>query len=124
MDQKLAKRIGRAVRDARAALDFSQADAAEALGISTEFYGRLERGVALPSVPTLVRLAEVLGVSADVLLGLQELGKRRPTATAEQEVRTSDRVLTRRLRRASPSALRLVRLLLGELEKAEGRSRR
>ncbi len=64
-DSKLATTIGKSARTARTALGLSQADVAEKLGLSLEFVGRIERGVALPSVPTLVSLAKVLGVSSD-----------------------------------------------------------
>lgn len=44
---------------------------AELVGLaSEEIYGRIERGVMLPSVPTLHRLALVLEVSTDHLLDL------------------------------------------------------
>lgn len=93
---------------------------ADRLELSPEFYGRLERGVALPSVETLRRLAVELHVSADELLGL------RKTAAKSVPVveRRMDQVLERRLHRASPGAIRLVRVLLGEFERAEGRTRR
>ena len=45
----------KSARAARTALGLSQADVAEKLGLSLEFVGRIERGVALPSVPTLFR---------------------------------------------------------------------
>jgi transcriptional regulator with XRE-family HTH domain len=68
-DSELAKQIGKAARAARDALGLSQADVAERVEISTEFYGRLERGVTLPSVPTLAKVAAVLAVTADTLMG-------------------------------------------------------
>jgi transcriptional regulator with XRE-family HTH domain len=120
MDSSLGKQIGKALRAARKTLGLSQADVAHRLEISPEFYGRLERGVAMPSVDTLRSLAVELRVSTDELLGLRggvprALPKRAPH---------HDQVLERRMARASPTALRLVRVLLGEFEKAEGRSRR
>ena len=121
-DKALAAQIGKAARKARTGLGLSQADAAERVGISTEFFGRLERGVTLPSVPTLVELARALGIGTDVLLGLD---KRPPRPAPAPEPTSKDqRALARRLRRASPSAVRLIGLVLAELEKAEGRSRR
>jgi len=120
MDEQLAKQIGRAARAARSALGWSQADVAHRLELSSEFYGRLERGVTLPSVETLRRLAVELRVSVDELVGL----RRAATKVAPAVERRMDQVLERRLHRASPGALRLVRILLGEFEKAEGRTRR
>jgi DNA-binding XRE family transcriptional regulator len=52
---KLAKHLGKAARTARMRVKLSQADVAERVGISTEVYGRLERGGMLPSVPTLLK---------------------------------------------------------------------
>lgn len=122
MERDLAKRIGRSARAARTSQGLTQADVAERLELSGEFYGRLERGTSMPSVQTLVSLARALQTTPDVLLGFS------PTPTASKKTSPSpsnrDRVLDRRLRRASAGALKLVRLLLGELEKAEGRSRR
>ena len=124
-DGTLATTIGKSARAARAALGLSQADVAERLGLSLEFVGRIERGAALPSVPTLVSLAEVLGVSSDVLLGL---GSERVTHTHRSaptvEQSRIRRLLDRRLNRAAAGSLRLVNLLLAEFENAAKTSRR
>jgi transcriptional regulator with XRE-family HTH domain len=124
MDKELAESIGAASREARKALELTQEDAAERIGVSAEFYARIERGNALPSVPTFARIVMALGVSADTLLGFREdeeseeratpgWGKPEPPSDAP-EIRR----LMRRLRRASPGTLRLVALLLKELERA------
>ena len=124
-DGKLATTIGKSARAARAALGLSQADVAERLGLSLEFVGRIERGVALPSVPTLVSLVQVLGVSSDVLLGL---GSERVThthrSTPPSEQSRTRRLLDRRLNRAPESTLRIVNLLLAEFESSAKTSRR
>lgn len=123
MDKELAESIGAASREARKALELTQEDAAERIGVSAEFYARIERGNALPSVPTFARIAMALGVSADTLLGFKEeedaddrampgWGKPEPPSDTP-EIRR----LMRRLRRASPGTLRLVSLLLKELER-------
>ncbi len=121
MDKKLAESIGAAARQARHALKLTQEDAAERIGVSAEFYARIERGNALPSVPTLAGICAALGVSADLLLGRSDAGRSKdsvpkwtgPPATESPEIRR----LSRRLRRASPATLRLVTLLIKELEK-------
>ena len=41
---------------------------AEKIHVSTNYIGNLERGEKMPSLETLVALADALGVSADVLL--------------------------------------------------------
>jgi transcriptional regulator with XRE-family HTH domain len=125
MDASLARNIGKSARSARTALGLSQADIAERLELSLEFIGRIERGLALPSVPTLVALAGVLGVSADTLLGLgpnsEGRAGRHPAPTESNRTR---RLLDRRLNRAPDSTLRVVNLLLAEFESSSKTSRR
>lgn len=115
MDKELAKRIGLAVRAARTSMGCSQADAAELIGISAEFYARIERGGTLPSVPTLFNMASAMNVSADSLLGLRSGTPRRvfPRAISESP---DVRRLLRRLRRAKPRSLRLLNLIVTALE--------
>jgi transcriptional regulator with XRE-family HTH domain len=121
--ETLATKIGKAARTARAALGLTQADAAEQIGISTEFYARIERGGATPSVPTLAKMAAALETTADRLLGRGE------SSTAAQWARangaTSEepeiRRLVRRLRGAHPRTLRLLNLLAAALEKTTAR---
>ena len=122
---KLAKSIGSAARQARAALELTQEDAAERLGVSVDFYARIERGNSLPSVPTLARMVAVLGISADVLLGRIEFtpGSAPTWSTAASPTDAPEvRRVGRMLRRASPGALRLVAMLLRELDRQTGGS--
>ena len=119
MNKDLAKSIGSAARQARGALELTQEDAAERIEVSVEFYARIERGNSLPSVPTLARIAGVLGVSADALLGRIAFvpgaapGWQVSPPTEAPEIRR----VVRMLRRASPGALRLVAMLLKEIER-------
>lgn len=127
MDKELAESIGNAARTARSSLKLTQEDAAERIGVSAEFYARIERGNALPSVPTLARISTSLGVSADSLLGHspedeqeQELPVQvQPAAPPAPEDGPELRRLARRLRKASPATLRLVALLVKELERTD-----
>jgi transcriptional regulator with XRE-family HTH domain len=126
MDKELAESIGTGARSARTSLKLTQEDAAERIGVSAEFYARIERGNALPSVPTLARISTSLGVSADLLLGhVSEAQEQRAPALAPPAPSESDmerpelRRLLRRLRKASPATLRLVALLVKELEQSE-----
>lgn len=122
MDAKLAAQIGQALQRARKSQKLSQAEVAERLDKSPEFYGRLERGGTLPSIETLADLVRVLGVGADVLLG--NAGAPPAAKVPREELTAKERLVLRRLRRATPRALRLVTLLLGELEKVAGTARR
>jgi transcriptional regulator with XRE-family HTH domain len=121
--RKLARSIGAAARQARTALELTQEDAAERLAVSVDFYARIERGNSLPSVPTLARMVAVLGVSADALLGRIAFD---PGAAAAWSAAASPgdppevRRVSRMLRRASPGGVRLVALLLRELERYSG----
>ena len=126
MDKELAESIGNAARTTRTSLKLTQEDAAERIGVSAEFYARIERGNALPSVPTLARISTSLGVSADSLLGHspedeeeRELpAQLQPPAQASEDGPELHR-LARRLRKASPATLRLVALLVKELERTD-----
>jgi transcriptional regulator with XRE-family HTH domain len=123
MDEKLAKTIGSAARSARLARGLTQEDAADVVGVSPEFYARIERGKTLPSVPTLLRLAASLRVSTDVLLGLDrmpEAARIRLATPPSRPVAPVTRRILRQLARAHPSTVRLVSLLLREV--ARGRS--
>ena len=120
MKKELAKSIGTAARQARTALELTQEDAAERIEVSVEFYARIERGNSLPSVPTLARIAAVLGVSADALLGRTAFVPgvvpgwvQAAPSTEAPEIRR----VVRMLRRATPGALRLVTRLLKEIER-------
>lgn len=68
---KLRSTIGPRLRSARKALGLTQEDAAEMIGISCEFYARMERSNALPSVSTLKRMALALRVTVDYLFGVE-----------------------------------------------------
>ena len=68
-EQRLSQQIGRTVRKYRTNQNWSQARLAEMLDVSVDFLGLLERGKRLPAVPTLARIAGVLGASAGELLG-------------------------------------------------------
>jgi transcriptional regulator with XRE-family HTH domain len=111
MADELAARIGEAARRARKALDLTQADVAERMDISVEFYARIERGHQVPSVPTLANLMRLLGLSFDDVV----LGPRARAAAIRHEPTDvydlgspEQRRLYRRLRDAPPVLLRLL----------------
>ena len=60
--------LGRRLKAKRRAMKLSQAELAKAVQISMSFYGNIERGNRVPSIDTLVALANVLNVSTDYLL--------------------------------------------------------
>lgn len=65
---KLGKRIGTNIADRRKLLDWTQDQLAERVGVDAETISRFERGVNLPSLLTLLGLAEALRLSAGDLL--------------------------------------------------------
>jgi transcriptional regulator with XRE-family HTH domain len=67
-------RLGAAVKTCRARRDLTQEQLAERSGLSYKFIGEIERGGANPTVTTLGRLADALGVSVASLLGDTEPG--------------------------------------------------
>jgi transcriptional regulator with XRE-family HTH domain len=71
METGLAIVIGRAARQARQALGLTHEQVAEKLGVSVEIYARMERGIVCPSLKTFVRLAQVLRVDGNTLLGFE-----------------------------------------------------
>lgn len=115
--------IGRAARQARRARRLTQEDVADRVGVSTQFYGRIERGYALPSVTTLRRMLDVLDLRADDLLGVPGIeATSDDDAPVQAQMETENphlRRLMRYLRRASPVTLHVVNVLLDEIEKAE-----
>ena len=107
-DESLRASIGHAAKAARLRLGLSQWEVAETIGINSEVYGRLERGVMAPSIGTLHRLCLALGISADEAFGLESSGAR---AAALDPVQPQSTLIRRLVRRASVLSARSVRTL-------------
>ena len=60
--------IGSRIKAAREKKKITQEELAELLGMSTTHISVIERGVKPPKLETFIRIANVLGVSADYLL--------------------------------------------------------
>ena len=60
--------IGQNIRKYRLAKNMRQEDLAEKAGLSINYVGAIERGEKLPSLETFIDIANVLDVSADMLL--------------------------------------------------------
>lgn len=69
---KLAKRLGKRIAEWRKRLDWTQEQLAERMRVDAETISRFERGVNLPSLPTLDRMATVLKVNVGDLLSRTE----------------------------------------------------
>ena len=119
--QKLSKALGDAARQARLRAGLTQADVAERIGVATEVYGRLERGLLMPSVPTLRRLCVALHLPADALLAL---GSAHPPPWAESPTSAAEegpqmRRLMRHVRKLSPAQLRALSMVAATLRREE-----
>ena len=119
--------IGVAARKARNRLDLTQADVAEKLGVTREFYARIDRGHNLPSMPTFYAIAVVLEISADEMLGrvvtapaiARSNHPQRPAGKGgAADERRELRLLHRQLRKASSKTLKIVNRLLTQIERA------
>ena len=106
---ELRRHIGAVVRAERETLGWSQERLAEAVGVGAEMLGRYERGAKFPSHLTLVRLAHVLGTSADALLGVVPV-----RAPATREAGAAGEI-ARRIPAMTESQLRAVQLVVREL---------
>ena len=60
--------IGRNIRYYRLEQDLRQEDLAEAIGLTGNYIGMVERGEKIPSLETLVAILNVLHISADMVL--------------------------------------------------------
>jgi transcriptional regulator with XRE-family HTH domain len=118
MSERLSKRlqenIGAGMRAARKAAGLTQEAAAARIGISVEFYARVERGNGLPSVDTLGKIVEQLDASAHGLLDVESLADLVPAI--EDQGPPALRRLHRLLQAAKPEHLAKVNALLDLLE--------
>ena len=68
LEDEISLRTGRAVKQQREAAGFSLRVLAARSGISSSMISDIERGTKSPTVTTVVRLAQALGVSAAALI--------------------------------------------------------
>jgi transcriptional regulator with XRE-family HTH domain len=96
------------------------------IGTSLEFYGRIERGQQLPSVPTLYEICRATGASVDAMFDTQALPQ--PSAGERDLQFASDppelRRIVRNLRLLDAHGLKAVDRLVGSLASAAPRPRR
>ena len=60
--------MGRRIKIKRRFMKRTQKDVADAVCVSPSFYGNIERGLRIPSIDTLVAIANTLRVGTDYLL--------------------------------------------------------
>lgn len=66
--KELNIQIGERCRSARETAGYTQEQLAERIGVSTQFLSDAERGVTGMSVSTIIKLCQILSISADFLL--------------------------------------------------------
>lgn len=66
--KELNIQIGERCRSARETAGYTQEQLAERIGVSTQFLSDAERGVTGMSVNTIIKLCQILSISADYLL--------------------------------------------------------
>jgi transcriptional regulator with XRE-family HTH domain len=116
--RRLSKKLGTVARAARVQAGLTQADVAERIGMAPEVYGRLERGLMLPSVPSLWRLCLTLRIPADHLLGFASESPPRWALTPPPEQDGAEvRRLMRSVRKLKASQLRTVSLMVAALQR-------
>ncbi|HEX5749205.1 MAG TPA: helix-turn-helix domain-containing protein [Archangium sp.] len=117
---QLSKSLGDVARAARERLGLTQAQVARQLGIVPNVYGRIERGHMMPAVPTLRRLALVLGLSADVLLALgrADVAPSLEAPPPEDNLSPELRRTVRMLRGWSPARVKWLNRILRAIENA------
>lgn len=67
-DNELAVKVGRQLARKRADAGLTQEYVAERLSVTLESVSRMERGLTLPNIAKLLKLAEIFGCAADDLL--------------------------------------------------------
>jgi len=66
--------VGRAIRDARQRAEISMRTLATRCGVGQPFLSEVERGMSMPSIATLYKVAEALGVAPSSLLPAGDAG--------------------------------------------------
>ena len=62
--------LGERLRNIREDLDMTQQEVADLIPMNQSNYSKLERNIQQPSLPQLIRLAEIFNVTIDELLGI------------------------------------------------------
>lgn len=111
------KSMGEIISSLRKEKGYTQKELAEKMNVTDKAVSKWERGVACPDVGSLARLAEVLGVSTDVLLNAEHTEKQEnPTA---QKVKKALGIALKAVPLAMGVCV-LVTSLLGELAAEQG----
>lgn len=100
--------FGKRLKEARLALNMTQEDLAEAVGVTKGAIGNYESEVSSPKEPILIELMKVLGVDANYLY--QDYMK------SDQVLTSTEHRIVKAYRAASPDTQAAVRNVLGVKE--------
>jgi transcriptional regulator with XRE-family HTH domain len=117
MSKKLQRTLGAAARNARKSRGLTQEQVAERLDVTVEFYGRIERSVAWPSIRVFACMVSVLGTSADTLLDIDLAQAPKPAPVTRAGDLPEIRELMAFVRKGGPDAVRLVENLVRGIER-------
>ena len=118
LEQEWRRSFARQLRALRERAQLTQAAVAQAPEMSETVYARYEGAKIWPSIGRLRRLCEILGCSADALLGFPYTAE--PDASHDPADPLPIRRLRRQLRQASPESLRVVTRFLDALDRHGG----
>lgn len=107
MNEISAQQIGKIIKDFRKNNGFTQFELAELVGIDDKQIGKIERGIHYPSVPTFLKILNVLQINIDKFYSIDN------KLTVEQENKLNK--LTRKLTpKQSKKAYKLIKLLISD----------
>jgi transcriptional regulator with XRE-family HTH domain len=109
--EEFQRRLGQAIQAGRKDAGLTQEGLAERLGSAPEWVSQVERGVGVPSLSMLLRIAEALDVPPSVLM-----------ESAGAEAGPDLQVLQQRARRLQAPAVRVLVALAAALEQEYGGS--
>ena len=128
--EMLVVSIGRIARRCRRIMHVTQEEVSEVLGLTCEYYARIERSQSMPGIRAFCKMVSLFGISADVLLGFRAMPGAYdgpPRDRIPGDLATSNRwdaasteqwkKLLRRLRRSRSSTLQMLDWVLSEVER-------
>jgi len=109
-ERVFARQLGGRLAALRDRLGWTQQETSEKIQLSIEAYGRLERGVSIPTADTLDRVCRGMNVTPNELLGWEEspASDLVDVSSAPEEVRDSIRHIVVRLRDLTPEGIAFI----------------
>ncbi len=69
-DKKTVLEIANKIKEARLGKNLKQTDVSEKAGLNANYYAKVERGEAKPSVITLTKILKALGIKSSEILSI------------------------------------------------------